>query len=98
MMTISDFTCPACGEEVYPNSKACPNCGTQPENGWATGGETIHQDAEVPEVEFDYKDFVSREFDRAGNLREKPQLAKIWVITAFVLFATLLILTLSGLW
>ncbi len=100
-MPQTDFSCPVCGADVHPNSKSCPHCGTRPEAGWATGGEIINPDLDpgIPEEDFDYQDFVSREFDRRGNLRpESTGLHKLWFFTAIALVAALMVLIALGLW
>ena len=53
--------CPNCGADVPPKAKACPECGACEDTGWAedAGYESTH----LEEDEFDYDDFVAREFD-----------------------------------
>lgn len=99
-MPPSDFTCPACGEDVHPNSNSCPNCGTKPEGGWASGGEIIdgNLDLDLPDEDFDYEEFIAREFDAGGRPRESTLLPKIWLITALALLGAILFLIIKGLW
>ncbi len=52
--------CPNCGAEVPPRAKACPACGADEHTGWseeARGG-----GLDLPDEEFDYDEFVQREF------------------------------------
>ena len=88
------------------NSKTCPHCGEQPER-WATGGEIIEgqDDIDLPlsDEDFDYDEFVAREFDDQGKQRSDwdprgSTIKPIWIYTALGLFVVLLILVLSGLW
>ena len=88
------------------NSKTCPHCGEQPES-WATGGEIIEgqDDIDLPssDEDFDYDEFVAREFDDQGKQRSDwdprgSTIKPIWIYTALGLFVVLLILVLSGLW
>ena len=99
-MPPSDFTCPTCGEEVHPNSKSCPHCDTTPENGWASGGEIVdgYADLDLPDEDFDYDEFIAREFDGGGNPLASPRLNKIWLITGLILLGTIAFLIVRGLW
>ena len=53
--------CENCGEAIPQNAAACPGCGADEHTGWA---DSAYQD---PDEEFDYDDFVAREFGE-----EKP--------------------------
>ncbi|HWX19045.1 MAG TPA: zinc ribbon domain-containing protein [Candidatus Binatia bacterium] len=52
--------CPNCGAEVPPNAKACPGCGSDEQTGWSD--EARSSGLDLPEEDFDYGDFVKREF------------------------------------
>jgi hypothetical protein len=52
--------CPNCGAEVPPQAKACPECGADEETGWSEAARTDGLD--LPDDNFDYDDFVKREF------------------------------------
>ena len=80
--------CPNCGADVPPKAKACPECGACEDTGWAedAGYESTH----LEEDEFDYDDFVAREFGEGRRPRGKG-LNIIWVIVA--LFLILFFLT-----
>ena len=52
--------CPNCGAEVPPNAKACPECGSDEDTGWSE--EARVADLDLPDENFDYKEFVQREF------------------------------------
>jgi hypothetical protein len=52
--------CPNCGADVPPNAKSCPDCGSCEETGWSEAAETDHLD--LPDDEFNYDEFVKREF------------------------------------
>jgi hypothetical protein len=52
--------CPNCGAEVPRNAKACPECGSDDQTGWSE--EASADGLDLPNEEFDYKDFVEREF------------------------------------
>ena len=57
--------CPCCGAEVPPNAKACPECGADEHTGWSE-----EADAErlgLPDEDFNYEEFVRREFSRGKS-------------------------------
>lgn len=56
--------CPNCGAEVPRNAKACPECGSDEQTGWSEGAQA--DGLGLPDDEFDYDDFVKREFGREG--------------------------------
>jgi len=53
-------TCPNCGAEVPPKARACPECGADDQTGWSEAARTDGLD--LPDGNFDYNDFVKREF------------------------------------
>ncbi|HEX9048391.1 MAG TPA: zinc ribbon domain-containing protein [Verrucomicrobiae bacterium] len=71
-------TCPNCGALVPPKAKACPECGADEETGWS---ETAYADRlGIPAENFDYDDFVKREFAPAPA---KPRgIHWVWWLTA----------------
>jgi len=79
--------CPVCGAEVPPKAKACPECGADDQTGWAE-----EADAErlgLPHDNFDYGEFVKREFGGAKNPMPRGihwfwWLVGILVVVAFV--------------
>ena len=53
--------CPNCGANVPRDAKACPECGSDEQTGWS---EETHVDGiDLPDDNFDYDDFVKREFE-----------------------------------
>ena len=54
-------TCPNCGAEVPPKARACPECGADEKTGWSE--EAYASGLNLPDENFDYNDFVKREFD-----------------------------------
>jgi len=51
--------CPVCGEEVPTGASACPECGADERSGWR---EEMVDGLDLPDEEFDYGDFVKKEF------------------------------------
>ena len=86
--------CPACGEWVYRGAVACEECGACEKSGWS--GNTDADGLDLPDEDFDYDDFVAREF--GGRDSKKPHLKNIWwwaallVLLALVLGALLPVL------
>ena len=60
-MAESPESCPVCGTDVPSGAKACPECGADENTGWS---EHARYDAlGIPdEDDFDYNEFVEREF------------------------------------
>jgi hypothetical protein len=54
--------CPNCGATVPRNAKACPECGSDEETGWSDATET--EGLDLPDENFDYDDFVKKEFGK----------------------------------
>jgi len=59
------FVCPHCGAQVRSGARACPECGSDEATGWAEDADKWA--ADIPagyggEDDFDYEDFVRREF------------------------------------
>jgi hypothetical protein len=52
--------CPNCGAEVPPKARACPECGADEHTGWSD--EARLGGLNLPDEDFDYDDFVQREF------------------------------------
>jgi uncharacterized membrane protein YvbJ len=59
-------TCPNCGADVPPNAKACPECGADEHTGWSE--EARYDGLDLPDENFDYGDFLKREFGKKKRL------------------------------
>lgn len=77
--------CPVCGEDVPPRARACPECGADHNSGWRLDADAAGLD--LPDEEFDYDEFVAREFGDGGR---PPGIKPIWWITAIVLLVAML--------
>ena len=81
--------CPVCGEEVPRGAKACPECGADELSGWRedadeTGG------LDLPDEEFDYDEFVKKEF---GKEVRPPGIGWLWwaaAVAALLAFVAML--------
>ena|ERR1044072_6204144 len=81
MKTMPPEICPNCGADVPPDAKACPECGSDENTGWS---EDAHRESlGLPDENFDYEDFVKREFSEE---KVKPRgLQWFWWVLAFLL-------------
>ena len=77
--------CPVCGEDVPPVALACPECGADHRSGWREDTE-LYDAVDLPDDDFNYEDFVQREF---GSSR-RPTIKKVWWITAIILITALI--------
>ncbi len=66
------FVCPNCGVELSIGATFCPECGSNDEAGWNL--------EEEYEDDFDYDEFVKREFPDSDGLLTNPGSWKTWVI------------------
>ena len=76
--------CLNCGAKVPIRARACPECGACEETGWSESSQ--YESSYFAEGEFDYSDFIEREFNRGGT----PKVKKINLI--FKAISILLIL------
>ena len=77
-------TCPVCGVDVPPKALACPGCGADRQSGWndeATGLDGV----DLPGENFDYDQFVEREF--GGQVKPAGQKTIWWVAGIVLLIA-----------
>jgi hypothetical protein len=84
-----DFRCPACGKSLSPNARSCGGCGARREgNEWF--GPEAWDGLGLEDEEFDYGDFLRREFGDAGAgrghwLHRMNPKERLWWITAVIL-------------
>jgi hypothetical protein len=83
--------CPNCGVAVPSRARCCPACGSDEKTGWS--GEAAASHLDLPDENFDYNDFVEREF---GRPKVRPRgIAWWWWVTAVLLLIAGLFLLLS---
>jgi hypothetical protein len=79
----SPDVCPVCGEDVPRGSLACPACGADHNSGWRINADS-HDALDLPDDDFNYDEFVRREF---GSSLKPGGIKTIWWITAIILLA-----------
>lgn len=82
--------CPVCGEWVYRGQAACDECGACEKSGWRT--DAGHADGlDLPDEDFDYHDFIAREFGGKSERRiGTGRLSQVWWWAAVAVLAALL--------
>jgi hypothetical protein len=79
--------CPICGAEVPRNARACPECGADEKTGWSEESET--QGLDLPDENFDYGEFIKREFEKKNRLIPHG-IHWFWWLVAVILLAAFL--------
>jgi hypothetical protein len=83
---ITYFDCPHCGGRVKSTASACPHCGSDDQTGWSN-----HEDAsESYEDDFDYDEYIEREFPDNANPSAERKAYWTRVIIILLIVATLL--------
>ena len=81
-----DFECPNCGSPVRAGARFCRQCGASDESGW---GEEEWQDEDFSggygEDDFDYHDYVRREFPDDAAPDPAHQLKRLAFVAVVVL-------------
>ncbi|HTV63135.1 MAG TPA: zinc-ribbon domain-containing protein [Verrucomicrobiae bacterium] len=80
-------TCPNCGADIPRNAKVCPECGADENTGWSDAARS--GGLGLPDEEFDYDEFVKREF----GTEKKPRGVGWfwWIVAVVVLFLFVLL-------
>jgi len=78
--------CPVCGEFVPRKAVACPGCGASRDSGW--NEEATVSGLDLPDdEEFDYDDFLAREFGQGRPKR--PDRRRFWTVVGLVLIVAM---------
>ena len=89
------FDCPHCGARVAVGAVACRECGSDAETGWAPEASTYETDVDAgydEDEEFDYDDFLRREFPEQAPAASMRIVITKWTIAAVVALVCLGIL------
>ncbi len=87
----SDFPCPHCGATVAANARFCRECGADDSVGWDEQPDTDY-DGYSPDDDFDYDDFVRREFpDQAPPGSSASSKSPLFVAVIVLLLLSMLV-------
>lgn len=78
------FECPHCGAFVAAGQSRCRQCGASDEYGW---GDADQNEPDHCEDDFDYDEYVSREFPQYADTQSPAGRRKMlvgWIIAALV--------------
>lgn len=81
------YACPFCGTEVRVGSKGCPGCTPGAGKSWQQDSSLDGVDLPDDPEEFDYDDFVKREFGKTARVVKPAGLKWKWWITGVLLLA-----------
>ena len=81
---MPDF-CHNCGAELPLDATVCPECGSDEETGWSE--EARNDNLNLPDENFDYDEFVEREFGEEGPVPRG--IHWFWWLVAILLIAAL---------
>jgi uncharacterized membrane protein YvbJ len=83
-------SCPVCGADVPRRARACPECGADETTGWSEDAQS--QSLDLPDDNFDYDEFVKREFEGKPARRKSHWLWWSTAILLLVLFVVLFLI------
>jgi hypothetical protein len=91
-VSVDKWICPGCGAELRVGVSGCPKCSKPPQRkkrkkkvarrSWEQGSD--YDGLDLPDEDFDYDDFVAREFGKAPH-RKVPIKWYWWVTAIFLL-------------
>jgi len=82
-------TCPNCGADVPRHARACPECGADERTGWSD--RTDADGLDLPDGEFNYDEFVEKEFGRSPKPTGLPWFWWVVAIAALLAFLALFV-------
>ena len=78
--------CENCGAGIPPRAAACPECGADETTGWADA------ECEYPDKEFDYDEFIAREFEENKSEVIPQGLHWFWWLVGLGLIAAMVLM------
>ncbi len=84
--------CPVCEGEVPSGALACPECGADHTSGWKEDADA-YDGVNLPDDDFNYDDFVKREF---GSRVKPAGLKVLWWIAGILLIVAFLLMYFYG--
>ncbi len=90
MLAETPDSCVHCGTDIPPRADACPECDADEENCWR---DHYSGDLGLPDDDFDYDEFVEREFGAGKSPKIIPQgLHWFWWLISIALIAALVLM------
>jgi len=93
------FICPHCGSELPADAHFCRQCGASDDSGWACADEGVGYDelGGYGEDDFDYEEFLSREFPQHCRPNPSHRLKRgILFLIVLALCAALALFAMGG--
>ncbi|SKB03470.1 hypothetical protein SAMN02745166_03817 [Prosthecobacter debontii] len=81
--------CPSCGEWVPRKALACDCCGACAKSGWKASAD-VYDGLDLPDEDFDYNEFVEREFGSETSLKTTSR-ETLWRWVAAILLAVMVL-------
>lgn len=78
--TSDGFDCPCCGAEVVAGASFCRECGASDDAGWNADEE----EGFGTDDDFDYDEYIEREFSVVGPLSREAKLKRIFTVIVLV--------------
>lgn len=82
--------CPVCGEWVPRGAAACDDCGACARSGWKAEAAS-YDGTDLPDEDFDYDDFIQREFGVGSKGRPSLSKEQFWRLVAAILLIVLIL-------
>jgi hypothetical protein len=82
--------CPVCGEWVPRGAAACDDCGACAKSGWKANAD-IYDGVDLPDDDFDYDDFIQREFGNTSSSRPGISKQTFWRIVAAIVLGVMIL-------
>ena len=100
LVSLDTYLCPGCDKEVRVGSRSCPYCNPPSKRrkrrqSAASGGkgsweqDPAYDGVDLPREDFDYDDFVAREF--GGKPHRKAGLKWYWWVTAIAVLGLMVL-------
>lgn len=86
------FSCPNCGAEVSTGKSFCRACGASDDSGWGND-ESSYDAGYTAEDDFDYDEFLEREFPDQAERRPPSAWRVGWIVVAILLLLAIVLLT-----
>lgn len=77
-----------CGAEVPPSARTCPECGADDTTGW-NKDRAVYDGLDLPDDEFDYDEYLTKEFGDAKEPGKKPNKLSTWLVLIGLTLAVL---------